>query len=217
MKKINFKVRKKFLSNVKYLEIKDIKYKNNKVLLLEILKEIDNSKKLICFVKNDKKMIAVEEIKIEQFDYLFEKYNNINIFLLNNQNIIDLKQIIKNRNFVCHIKCNVITNKIKVYITKSILDIEKIIINFIDKKIKNYELIKSIIDEWDPVGLLENGAPIDEYDLEVELICNKLHKEITIDELSLILQNVLLFTFDDTVSKKDYLITSKKIINKIDL
>lgn len=53
-------------------------------------------------------------------------------------------------------------------------------------KIMNYNLIKRIIDNWDPVGLLAMGCPSDEYNLEVEEIfqfCKITHTKQEIGEM----------------------------------
>lgn len=50
----------------------------------------------------------------------------------------------------------------------------------------DYNLIKRIIDSWDPVGLLAGGSPLDEYDVETERIfqfCKDAHTKREIGEL----------------------------------
>ena len=46
----------------------------------------------------------------------------------------------------------------------------------------NYENVKKIIDEWDPIGLLALGCPPNEYDLEIKLIVNQLKGNPTIGD-----------------------------------
>lgn len=47
-----------------------------------------------------------------------------------------------------------------------------------------FEIIKKIVDDWDPIGLLAAHCPPDEYDLETIEIVNYLTLNIQINDLS---------------------------------
>ncbi|WP_220036923.1 hypothetical protein [Paenibacillus sambharensis] len=55
------------------------------------------------------------------------------------------------------------------------------------------EIITQIINDWDPIGLLDSGAPIDEYDLEIEEIL--LNMNTGTDDIEL--ANIIYKSFKD--------------------
>ncbi len=74
-----------------------------------------------------------------------------------------------------------------------------------DNKKQHRQLIqitKVIIDQWDPIGLLE-FCPPDEYDMEIESIAAIFVKNIDMDTLATGIQAVFLEAFGADTFKKD--------------
>lgn len=46
------------------------------------------------------------------------------------------------------------------------------------------QIVKKHIDKWDPIGLLEMGAPNNEYDIEIAEIVRIAYRTNKVDELS---------------------------------
>ncbi len=64
----------------------------------------------------------------------------------------------------------------------------------------DYNLIKEIIDSWDPVELLTIGCPLDEYNLETEKIfqfCKDIHTKQEIGEM-------IYFTFFESFGENTF-------------
>ncbi|PWB72811.1 hypothetical protein C3F09_06065 [candidate division GN15 bacterium] len=49
---------------------------------------------------------------------------------------------------------------------------------------EQYQKVKSVIARHDPIGLLNQGAPEDEYELEISLILPMLCKSLSVTQLS---------------------------------
>ncbi len=64
-------------------------------------------------------------------------------------------------------------------------------------KIKLFNTIKSVIDTWDAVGLLEMGAPSDEYDIEISKIAGRINDNLDVESLSNIIYNVFIEMFGE--------------------
>ena len=63
-------------------------------------------------------------------------------------------------------------------------------------RIKTFELVKEIINEWDPVNLIELGAPINEYNNEISMIATKIKEESNVDDIAEVIYNTLIEMFD---------------------
>lgn len=63
-------------------------------------------------------------------------------------------------------------------------------------RIKTFELVKGIINEWDPVNLIELGAPIDEYNNEISMIASKIKEESNVNDIAEVIYNTLIEMFD---------------------
>ncbi len=64
------------------------------------------------------------------------------------------------------------------------------------------QLVKGIIDQWDPVGLLPICPP-DEYDMEIESIVAIVARDIDMDTLASEIQAVFLEAFGADAFNKD--------------
>lgn len=67
---------------------------------------------------------------------------------------------------------------------------------------KDYDEVKRMIDEWDPIDLL-NIAPSDEYEYEVNQIIALLNHNLTENELAAEIFEVFKNEFGDGVFTKD--------------
>lgn len=81
-----------------------------------------------------------------------------------------------------------------------------------------FEIIKIIIDEWDPIGLLAIHSPLDEYDIETKEIANYLKENYQLEELSTKIFNIFTESFGDDIFNKtmgECRIIADKIVNAI--
>jgi hypothetical protein len=53
-----------------------------------------------------------------------------------------------------------------------------------------FGIVKEVIDECDPCGLLSLGAPDDEYNLESRKIADRIRKDSTADEIAIVMSDV---------------------------
>ena len=68
------------------------------------------------------------------------------------------------------------------------------------------DIIKSIIDTWDPIGLLETGCPKNEYDIEIDSILGYIMSNLSIinsDELGKSIFNIFIGYFGVITFNKD--------------
>ncbi len=65
-----------------------------------------------------------------------------------------------------------------------------------------YSVIKKVIDEWDPVGLLEDGAPDDEYNPEISRLVNEVKEIDSAKELGKHIYDLFLKMFGDDMNIK---------------
>lgn len=74
------------------------------------------------------------------------------------------------------------------------------------KEISLKEKIKGIVNKYDPIKLLEIGAPDDEYNPEIKKILPALQKAISVDQLHNMVYELFVYMFDkDTAGpKKNY-------------
>jgi hypothetical protein len=63
-----------------------------------------------------------------------------------------------------------------------------------------YIIVKEIIDEWDPIGLLNMGCPIDEYDPEIRDIVQLLRNINSVDELAIEINKVFIKWFEEDLT-----------------
>lgn len=63
-----------------------------------------------------------------------------------------------------------------------------------------YNIIKNHINNWDPVGLLEDGAPDCEYDPEIKRILNEVDCKSSSTELAVYIYDLFLKMFGDEVN-----------------
>lgn len=63
------------------------------------------------------------------------------------------------------------------------------------------EIVKYVLDEWDPLNLLALGAPLDEYDYELDIILFRLNfiNEITSLQIAKIIHETFTYAFDESV------------------
>lgn len=61
------------------------------------------------------------------------------------------------------------------------------------------DIIKSVVDKSDPIGLLEMHCPADEYAPEIEMIFARIRENMTVREVSDIIRAVFLEMFDESV------------------
>jgi len=77
-------------------------------------------------------------------------------------------------------------------------------------------ILKEIIDEWDPIGLLETHSPLDEYDGETQKILSQISDDMNEFDIATIIYNVFLASFNETVflkSTNECIIVAKKVLN----
>ena len=68
----------------------------------------------------------------------------------------------------------------------------------------NLEIVKSIIDEWDPIGLLATHVPADEYIFEIEQISDIAVNTNDVDKLASGIYQTFIEAFSDTVFNSSY-------------
>ena len=75
---------------------------------------------------------------------------------------------------------------------------------------KMFNIVKKVIDEWDPGDLLKWGCPEDEWDSESRDIAKTINTDNTVDEIS----NILINNFSN-VTMEDCLPIAQKIFDAI--
>lgn len=59
--------------------------------------------------------------------------------------------------------------------------------------------IRKIINKWDPYDLIkESGAPINEFQKEVEVISKRVSSDMTISDIEKLVSQVFIESFDDS-------------------
>ena len=76
---------------------------------------------------------------------------------------------------------------------------------------RQHQELTKIINEWDPYGLLDGGAPSDEFAHEVSKILTELKKATSVDEVAQIVANVFTENFGEEFLIKDCENVSKEI------
>ena len=64
------------------------------------------------------------------------------------------------------------------------------------------QMIKSVVDQFDPIGLLEMNCPPEEYDAEVERIFARIRKGMSVKDISDVIHAVFLEMFDECIDTK---------------
>ena len=63
------------------------------------------------------------------------------------------------------------------------------------------DIIKSVVDKADPMGLLELCCPADEYDSEIEMIFARIRKGMSADEIAKVIHAVFFEMFNESIDK----------------
>ena len=64
------------------------------------------------------------------------------------------------------------------------------------------DIVKSVIDKADPIGLLGLCCPTDEYDSEVEMIFARIRKGMSADEIAKVIHAVFFEMFSESIDTK---------------
>ena len=81
---------------------------------------------------------------------------------------------------------------------------------------KHYQIVKEVIDDWDPKQLL-HLTPEDEYDPEIRLIVDLLPTATSVEKLAVVIHGVFvkMFSVDEVYSINNCYPSALKIWNKI--
>jgi len=81
-----------------------------------------------------------------------------------------------------------------------------------------FDIVKKAIDKKDVLGLLEMGAPNDEYDIECRDIASKINKNNSVDEIAAICSSVFTAWFyaDSRFSMGNFIDVAQEIKSEID-
>ena len=60
------------------------------------------------------------------------------------------------------------------------------------------EIITKEIENWDPIKLIEMGAPKNEYEIEIKMIVSKMMNNFKINEMTDIIYEVFIEMFDES-------------------
>lgn len=60
------------------------------------------------------------------------------------------------------------------------------------------EIVKTEIIKWDPIDLLQLGAPLNEYDMEISLITNRIEQGLDIKQIEYIIYKVFIYMFEES-------------------
>lgn len=74
-----------------------------------------------------------------------------------------------------------------------------------------FEIVKEIIDFYDPYGLLAMHAPKNEYDIESRKIADKINENSNADEIAAIISDVFTSSFSHNFLKKNFIEAAIKI------
>lgn len=64
------------------------------------------------------------------------------------------------------------------------------------------DIIKSVVDKADPIGLLGMCCPADEYDSEIGMIFSRIRKGMSEDEIANIIRAVFFEMFSESIDTK---------------
>ncbi len=78
-----------------------------------------------------------------------------------------------------------------------------------------FEIVKKHIDELDYCGLLDMGAPSNEFDFESRMICERLSQNTTASELAILIAEVFNSQFSTENTPDYFLPTAIKILEEL--
>ena len=84
-------------------------------------------------------------------------------------------------------------------------------------KLSLFEIVKTHVDCLDRMGLLDMGAPEDEYDPESRMICDRITAESTPREIALIMADVFSKMFSQEEAAETYRIAAQRIWDDLQL
>lgn len=64
------------------------------------------------------------------------------------------------------------------------------------------DIVKSVVDKADPIGLLGMCCPADEYDSEIEIIFARIRKGMSAGEIAKVIHAVFLEMFGESIDTK---------------
>ena len=67
----------------------------------------------------------------------------------------------------------------------------------IDINSNKYQIVKKFINEWDPYDFISSGAPDDEFENEIKVICYKIESKNSIKDIACIVSDVFTKKFED--------------------
>jgi hypothetical protein len=79
-----------------------------------------------------------------------------------------------------------------------------------------FDIVKKVIDEWDPCGFLDMHAPLNEYDIESRMITARLNKNSSLEEINTLISEICTRMFNENFSREKCLQTAVKLKNNID-
>ncbi len=79
-----------------------------------------------------------------------------------------------------------------------------------------YSIVKSAIDRADPDGLLEIGAPPDEYDSESEEIAGKISENNSVEKIAEISAKIFSRTFNSLISPDKFMEVAAEILRGLE-
>ena len=68
-----------------------------------------------------------------------------------------------------------------------------------------FEIVKELIDDTDPCGFFDIGAPINEYDIESREIADRISSKSTVDEIAFIIYDVFSRCTRTDFQKEDFI------------
>ena len=63
------------------------------------------------------------------------------------------------------------------------------------------DIVKSVVDKADPIGLLGMCCPADEYDSEIKMIFARIRKGMSADEIAKVIHAVFFEMFNESIDK----------------
>lgn len=76
---------------------------------------------------------------------------------------------------------------------------------------RTFGIVKQAVDALDPMGLLDMGAPPDEYDLESGLIADRLSADTSFQRIAQIMADEFSLCFSEHFSADHFLLAAEKI------
>lgn len=81
----------------------------------------------------------------------------------------------------------------------------------------DFNVLKKIIDDWDPIDLLAIHSPYNEYDSETKKILYSISNNMGEDEIAKVVYDVFISAFNESIFLKninDCIVVARKIISK---